>query len=248
MSGRRDPPAFTLVELLAVIGIISVLTSLLLPVLSVAREEARSIKCLSNLRQLGLAAIIYCNHNDDHYPIAYFTDGNTYIGYNWDFTLIPSPTPGGAPTIVPGLLWTNDGSGAQVFQCPSYEGTPDNANDPYTGYNYNTSYIGHGDMEYVEAPLKASQVRNQVTTALFGDGQYWGGPDKFMRSPFLSPSDSMYYPSAGTQGYRHRNRTNVYYCDGHADSIAGCYTNTIDPEVGPGTGFLSFDNSAYDPG
>ena len=53
--GRRRRRAFTLIELICVIGIIAILIALLLPSLITARESARSLKCLSTLRQLGTA-------------------------------------------------------------------------------------------------------------------------------------------------------------------------------------------------
>jgi prepilin-type N-terminal cleavage/methylation domain-containing protein len=61
-------PAFTLIELLVVISIISILASLLLPVLSSSKSSAYRANCLSNLRQIGLGLQMYVEDNNDHLP------------------------------------------------------------------------------------------------------------------------------------------------------------------------------------
>jgi prepilin-type processing-associated H-X9-DG protein len=196
---------------------------------------------------MAMAAQEYVDGNNGFYPIAYYygTDGNVSITGCWDLTTLSAP---GQPTrVVPGLLWEGSGN-AKIQQCPSYDGPSDWLNDPYTGYNYNTSYIGHGQYESIPIPAKASSISYPSQIALFGDGQWAGGADKYMRAPFPNPGDVQFSGRwSGTQGFRHLGRTNVAFCDGHAETMSTRYTANADGagNVAPNTGFLSKDNSLY---
>jgi prepilin-type processing-associated H-X9-DG protein len=137
----------------------------------------------------------------------------------------------------------------RVQQCPTFQGGANWLTDPFTGYNYNTSFIGHGEGESIPTPAKNSAVKHPVKTALFGDGEYASGGNKFMRAPWPNPGDESFSGRwAGTQGFRHSKRSNTVFCDGHAESLGKRYTanQSGDAQVAPGTGFLSPDNSLYD--
>jgi prepilin-type processing-associated H-X9-DG protein len=238
-----------------VIGIIGLLIGMLLPAMNTAREHAKSVQCLSNLRQLAQAAFMYSGENGGMCPIS----RNSMIE-EWDFYK-------SATGIQPGILWQGT-TNLAVQQCPSYERQSTTLTDPFTGYNYNTSYLGGGFGEVTPLgnphvrPAKLSTIRRSTEVALFGDGQYTSGTNKYMRAPIrmagtdIGDGASLATRAAGTQGYRHLGRTNVCYCDGHAESISMAYTATGTNTggtvtysttfvAGAGTGFLSADNSAY---
>ncbi|MFP4029450.1 MAG: prepilin-type N-terminal cleavage/methylation domain-containing protein [Candidatus Brocadiia bacterium] len=73
---RRSHPGFTLIELLVVIAIIAILAAMLMPALERARASARKIRCINNLKQIGLAEIMYTNDWNGKLPLARYINRN----------------------------------------------------------------------------------------------------------------------------------------------------------------------------
>lgn len=237
---------FSLVELLVVIVILGLLAGILWPVLARSRSLGKRVQCVSQLRQLSMAAQMYTETYGGFFPPAYLYEMRDGLWYAvaWDLTTVASDP----PRVLPGLLWEGQGN-LQIQQCPEYRGPANWAVDPYTGYNYNTSYIGHGQFESIPEPARLAAVQQPAATVIFGDGQYAGGANKFMRAPWPNPGDAGFRGRwAGTQGFRHGGRSNAAFVDGHVESLRRRFVENQDGAalVAPGTGFLSPDNSLYD--
>lgn len=162
-------PAFTLVELLVVIGIIALLISILLPSLNRARESAKQVQCMSNLRQMSMAIIAYTNENQQLMPGASGPPQRRWDWVYWDTTQKPFDDLSQCPiaTYLGIAVGGNTGAAASMYRCPSddWQNHPRNIPErvPYQ-FSYSINAIasdsffaypgGKGKM------FKITQVRN----------------------------------------------------------------------------------------
>jgi len=200
-----DRKGFTLIELLVVIAIIAILAAILFPVFAKAREKAQATACLSNVKQLALAEIMYVDDWDGYFPMA----GGVYNSF-----------PSVPPDLGSGLLPYVENNYA-LFRCPT-----DNADrgGTYHACTYAFQQLGIVLPAGPRNPKNITQINNPASLLLIAEletvpiascpcavegvhiwGSYFGNGTNW---------------PAGHFTLRHGNRGNVALCDGHAISIS----------------------------
>ena len=187
---RSRSHGFTLIELLVVIAIIAILAAILFPVFAKAREKARQTSCLSNLKQIGLGALMYAQDYDEmllyHYlsstEAVTYPGGGTHTGLMWYFNVYPYV------------------KNIQIFSCPSISYK---WNGNYTGgirYGY-SRYLGGKSLGDIDKPAE---------TFMVGDSNYEAGESAMSYVLYSTYSPRTYFDP------RHNEGGNMVLMDGHA--------------------------------
>lgn len=210
-SLRNETRAFTIIELLVVVAIIGTIAALLAPSLAGAREKGRRIKCVSNLRQVSLAALSYADDNNGYLPsffsgtidiqggnkFKFHTQGRWALNSNFgplnNVNLLVCPTDN-KPNAVPGLLDANG-----------------NPTTVYTSLQFNYElYLTQTRMQTVPS--------SQIVLAFDGNalynlqqGHWYGNLDPGQKKSDVNRMNS------GVASGRHTGKFNAVYLDQHVE-------------------------------
>ena len=225
--------SFTLIELLVVIAIIAILAALLLPSLAMARERAHHMRCMNNLKQIGLGSFQYLNDFNDCWPIQKIGSGDLRINnwYTWDM-LIASYLGYNDPN------WTNNATynfDPALFICPSNRSAGTRSytfnGRINTGAQFNQPY---GLSGWMNTKIK----KPSITIAVFEWHYQTHFPtlsaNMFKVNQYRGSSNGTFTGSYHTG----RKYNNTLLCDGHIESfkmpellLSSPYTFYMNPSI-----------------
>jgi prepilin-type N-terminal cleavage/methylation domain-containing protein/prepilin-type processing-associated H-X9-DG protein len=192
--------AFTLIELLVVIAIIAILAALLLPALAHAKDSAKSIQCLNQMRQIGLATRLYADDNGDLFPRSQHSAAANRQQV-WERAISAQLGGGSSDT----TAWTNLVS--KIYHCPADTAAI------YVSYGLNAFFE-------LEPPVVAmtwhrvSNIPKPSNTIVFTEIDGTSRTDHVMPEDWEQASDP--WLNDIVTPFRHRQQSNYGYVDGHA--------------------------------
>jgi prepilin-type N-terminal cleavage/methylation domain-containing protein len=192
MTGRNSrpvhtPKGFTLVELLVVIGIIALLIAILMPALSKARKQAQTTVCMSNMKQIMVATIMYADEYKGWLPYTNWGDGPAFnpgnsknvLGWAYDGNVPKLNGRFAESDLESGALWKYVGGKRELFRCPLDQ----NFGQSDQWYTIMTTYCANGAMGGWDAGLqKMSKFKRGWEAAMYWEvgmtasgGEGWDG-------------------------------------------------------------------------
>lgn len=239
MNGGTFPRrggAFTLVELLVVIGIIAILIAMLMPVLNKVRRSANTVACASNLRQIAMWGMMYASENNGYLPhrgddvVANPTSPYWYelSRYDWPYKTAKLDTTNPSnPRVLAGGLYKGFGTASgSVLHCPQAVAAL-SVRTPASGYTYGLN-AWLGGQTQPSAGVFAPRPKNKLLkphTYWFGDARYITTTRDFHSvlniSTFISPSGNWPWNWWLTDVQTHPQQMNNFaFGDGHVEGVS----------------------------
>lgn len=217
----RKRRGFSLVELLVVIGIIALLIAILLPVLNRTRSEAYKVRCMSNLRQLLTAEMMYVAENKGYLTYPNWSNDRQATDVwqtGWLYTQGEISNPLQQDDVKTGALYRYLNT-TQVYHCPNHilDGSIENGTDRLTSYIMNGAVCGYGTVGNKDGPAphwvpswKITDWRKPSEQILLWEADENGNGS-------VAWNDGASYPRENLLAKRHGRGASVGYFDGRVE-------------------------------